>query len=67
MAVWVNGMFRKLYQDRDVLDATNSARPTWEYCSRAELLGLLGLPVVHFRFNNSSTQRSSVKAGIAVG
>jgi hypothetical protein len=39
-------------------------RPAWEYRSKLELLGL---PLVHLRFNSSAVQRAPVKACIAAG
>jgi RNA polymerase sigma factor (sigma-70 family) len=65
MGVWANGMLRKLRQESDALGATSPAKPAWEYRSRLELLGL---PLVHFRFNRSAAaQRTPVKAWIAAG
>ena len=64
MGVWANRMFRKLRQNQDVLTLTALARPYWEYRSRLELLGL---PLVHIRFNRSDVQRTPVKAWIAAG
>jgi hypothetical protein len=64
MGTWANSMFRKLRQERDASVAANSAKPAWEYRSR---FALLGLPLIHIRFNRSATQRTPVKAWIAAG
>jgi RNA polymerase sigma factor (sigma-70 family) len=63
-ASWANMMFRKLRREQDALAADNPTQPAWEYRSRLELLGL---PLIHFRFNQSATQRLPVKAWIAAG
>jgi RNA polymerase sigma factor (sigma-70 family) len=64
MACWANGAFRKIHQERDARGAPDPAKPLCEYRSRLELLGL---PLVHLRFNSSSVQRTPVKAWIAAG
>ena len=64
MGAWANKMFRKLRQHQDVRTLTALAKPYWEYRTRLELLGL---PLVHIRFNRSDVQRTPVKAWIAAG
>ena len=49
MGTWANEMFRKLHQHQDVLTLTALAKPYWEYRTRLELLGL---PLVHIRFDD---------------
>ena len=62
MGVWANRMFRKLRQERGALGGARFEKPAWEYRSRLELLGL---PLIHFRFNNSAARHTPVKAWIA--
>ena len=64
MGAWANRMFRDLREARAVLGEGRPPQPAWEYRSRLELLGL---PLVHVRFNRSAAQRTPVKAWIAAG
>jgi hypothetical protein len=57
-------MFRELREERDASGENSRPRPAWEYRSK---LQLLGLPLVHVRFNSSAGQRAPVKAWIAAG
>jgi RNA polymerase sigma factor (sigma-70 family) len=63
MGIWAKRMFRQLREERA---SVGESQPPllWEYRSRLELLGL---PLVHFRFNRSAVQRGPVKAWIAAG
>jgi RNA polymerase sigma factor (sigma-70 family) len=63
MGTWAKRNFRALREERARLGQGQPAR-TWEYRSR---LQFLGLPLVHFRFTQSTAQRGPVKAWIAAG
>jgi RNA polymerase sigma factor (sigma-70 family) len=64
MGAWANRMFQQLREERAALQEAQPAR-NWEYRSRFELLGL---PLVHIRFNRSAAQQGGpVKAWIAAG
>ena len=63
MGAWANRMFKNLRDER-AASGEASPRQPWEYRSR---LQLLGLPLVHVRFNRSATDRTPVKAWIAGG
>jgi RNA polymerase sigma factor (sigma-70 family) len=64
MGIWANRMFRELREEYATPDESCSTQPAWEYRSRLELLGL---PLIHFRFNRSAVKRTPVKAWIAAG
>jgi RNA polymerase sigma factor (sigma-70 family) len=63
MGVWAKRMFRDLREERVRLGEIQPPL-LWEYRSR---LKLLGLPLVHVRFNRSAAGRGPVKAWIAAG
>jgi RNA polymerase sigma factor (sigma-70 family) len=62
LGAWSNRLFRQLREEQSSLK--ENRKPFWEYRSR---LHLLGLPLIHIRFNRSAVQRSPVKAWIAAG
>ena len=64
MGAWANRMFRDLREERAARGESRTLRPAWEFRSKLELLGL---PLVHIRFNRSALQRTPVKAWIAAG
>lgn len=64
MGTWANRMFRELRESQGAQGENGRAAPAWEYRSRAELLGL---PLVHIRFNRSAAQRGPVRAWFAAG
>jgi len=64
MGAWANRMFRELREEQAAQGESRLTQPGWEYRSRLELLGL---PLVHIRFNRSAVQRAPVKAWIAAG
>jgi len=64
MGIWANRMFRELRGEREASGESRLAPPAWEYRSSLELLGL---PLVHIRFNRSAVERAPVKAWIAAG
>jgi hypothetical protein len=64
MGTWANRMFRELRAEQTALKENRSEQIYFEYRSR---LQLLGLPLIHIRFNRSAVQRSPVKAWIAAG
>jgi RNA polymerase sigma factor (sigma-70 family) len=64
MGPWANRMFRTLREEQAASNETGAPRPGWEYRSRVELLGV---PLVHVRFNRSAKERGPVKAWIAGG
>jgi RNA polymerase sigma factor (sigma-70 family) len=64
LGTWANRMFREVREEQAALGEGCCAKPAWEYRSALELLGL---PLVHIRFNRSGLQRSPVKAWIAAG
>jgi len=63
MGIWANRMFREL-REKLAVQGETPALPAWEYRSR---LQLLGLPLIHVRFNRSVARRGPVKAWIAAG
>jgi len=64
MARWFNSNMRRYRSEHAGPGANASAKPTWEYRSRLELLGL---PLVHIRLNDPNGLCSPVKAWIAAG
>jgi RNA polymerase sigma factor (sigma-70 family) len=64
MGTWANRLFRELREERDATGERRPPQSAWEYRSK---LQLLGLPLVHVRFNRSAGQRGPVKAWIAAG
>jgi hypothetical protein len=64
IGAWANRMFRDLREERAARGESRTLRPAWEFRSKLELLGL---PLVHIRFNRSALQRTPVKAWIAAG
>ncbi len=64
MGASANRMFRHLRANQERLASGTVEKQGWEYRSRHELLGL---PLVHFRFDNSASRRPPVKAWIAGG
>src|SRR5262245_9201108 len=64
MGAWANRMFRELREEAAAPGENRMTPPAWEYRSKLELLGL---PLVHIRFNRSAVQRAPVKAWIAAG
>jgi len=63
MGAWANRLFRELREEREAQGESRPSQP-WEYRSKIELLGL---PLIHLRFNRSAVQRAPVKAWIAMG
>jgi RNA polymerase sigma factor (sigma-70 family) len=63
MGIWANRMFRELREESAAM-GEDFTQPAWDYRSGLELLGL---PLVHIRFNRSPVQRTPVKAWIAAG
>jgi RNA polymerase sigma factor (sigma-70 family) len=63
MGAWANRKFRELRKEQAAATGDRLSQP-WEYRSRVELLGL---PIIHIRFNSCATQRAPVKAWIAAG
>ena len=64
MSMWSHSMFKRFRAERAALETNAPARPTWEYRSRFELLGL---PFIHIRLNDPNGLRTPVKAWIAAG
>ena len=64
LAVWTNRMFRQVHEEQAAMGQDRGPAVRWEYRSKLELLGL---PLVHIRFNRSAVQRTPVKAWFAAG
>jgi hypothetical protein len=63
MGAWANRKFRELRKEQAIA-AGGRVPEAWEYRSRLELLGL---PIIHIRFDRCATQGGPVKAWIAAG
>jgi RNA polymerase sigma factor (sigma-70 family) len=64
LGAWANRMFRTLREEQAALSESRPARPAREYRSKLELLGL---PLVHIRFDSSPVRKAPVKAWVAAG
>jgi RNA polymerase sigma factor (sigma-70 family) len=64
MGAWANRMYRELCKEDALLGENRPQKTAREYRSK---LQLLGLPLVHVRFNRSATHQTPVKAWIAAG
>lgn len=64
MGAWANRMFRTFRAECAAPRGNQPVREGWEYRSKLELLGL---PLIHFRFNRLDGRRTPVKAWLAGG
>jgi RNA polymerase sigma factor (sigma-70 family) len=64
MGTWANRMFRELREEETASSDSRRPRSAREYRSKLELLGL---PLVHIRFDSSGVQQGPVKAWFAAG